>query len=160
MRYQGWLRVSLCVLLVLEWKLGSFWSAFLSVISLCGHAMPTMWALCMHAKLLPLCLILCDPMDHSLPGSSVHGIFPAGILEWVNISSSRGSSRLRDWTLISCVFTLQMESLLLSYLESPPCWPWMALHLWGAPSYILPVKRHECALSPSQEWELLGGGWS
>ena len=35
-----------------------------------------------------LCLTLCDPMDHSLPGSSVHGIFLARILEWVAISFS------------------------------------------------------------------------
>ena len=34
----------------------------------------------------------CDPMDYSLPGSSVHGIFQARILEWVAISFSRGSS--------------------------------------------------------------------
>ena len=42
------------------------------------------------------CLTLCDPMDCSLPGSSVHGIFQARVLEWVVISFSRGSSRLRD----------------------------------------------------------------
>ena len=38
------------------------------------------------------CLILCDPMDCSLPGSSVHGIFQERVLEWVAISFSRGSS--------------------------------------------------------------------
>ena len=38
-------------------------------------------------------------MDYSPPGSSVHGIFQARILEWVAISSSRGSSRSRDQTL-------------------------------------------------------------
>ena len=38
------------------------------------------------------CLTLCDPMDCSPPSSSVHGIFQARILEWVAISSSRGSS--------------------------------------------------------------------
>ena len=37
-----------------------------------------------------LCLTICDPMDCSLPGSSVHGIFHARVLEWVAISSSRG----------------------------------------------------------------------
>ena len=42
------------------------------------------------------CLILCNPMDCSLPGSSVHGISQARILEWVAISSSRGSSPPRD----------------------------------------------------------------
>ena len=39
---------------------------------------------------------LCDPVDCSPPGSSVHGIFQARILEWVAISSSRGSSQLSD----------------------------------------------------------------
>ena len=38
------------------------------------------------------CVTLCDPMDCSLPGSSVHGIFQAGVLEWVAISFSKGSS--------------------------------------------------------------------
>ena len=44
---------------------------------------------------------LCDTMDCSLPGSSVHGIFQARILEWVAISFSRRSSRPRDWTWFS-----------------------------------------------------------
>ena len=42
------------------------------------------------------CLTLCDPMDCSPPGSSVHGILQARILEWVAISFSRGSSQPRD----------------------------------------------------------------
>ena len=42
------------------------------------------------------CLTLCNPMDCSLPGSSVHGIFQARIVEWIAISSSRGSSQPRD----------------------------------------------------------------
>ena len=42
-------------------------------------------------------------MCYSLPGSSVHGILQARILEWVAISFSRGSSKLRDQTRISCV---------------------------------------------------------
>ena len=49
-----------------------------------------------HAKLLQSCLTLCDPMDCSLPGLTVHGILQARILEWVAMPSSRGSSRLRD----------------------------------------------------------------
>ena len=44
----------------------------------------------------------CDPMDCSLPGSSVHGISQARILEWVAISFSRGSSQPRNRTHISC----------------------------------------------------------
>ena len=49
------------------------------------------------------CLILCDPMDCSLPGSSVHGIVQARMLEWEAILFSRGSSWLRDWTWVSCI---------------------------------------------------------
>ena len=44
---------------------------------------------------------LCDPMDCSLPGSSVHGIFQARVLEWVAISFSRASSQPRDWNRVS-----------------------------------------------------------
>ena len=46
---------------------------------------------------------LCNPMDCSLIGSSVHGILQARILEWVAILFSRGSSWLRDWARISCI---------------------------------------------------------
>ena len=49
------------------------------------------------------CLALCDPMDSSLPGSSVHGIFQAGVLEWVAVSFSRGSSQRKDQTWVSRV---------------------------------------------------------
>ena len=49
-----------------------------------------------------LCPTLCDPMDYSLPGSSVHGILKARILEWVAIPFSRGSSRPRDQTPVFC----------------------------------------------------------
>ena len=42
------------------------------------------------------CPTLCDPMDCSLPGSSVHGIFQARVLEWVAIAFSRGSFRPSD----------------------------------------------------------------
>ena len=48
------------------------------------------------------CPTLCDPMDCSLPGSSIHGIFQARVLEWVSISFSRGSSWPRNWTGVSC----------------------------------------------------------
>ena len=56
-----------------------------------------------------MCLFLshvqhfCDPMDCSPPGSSVHGILQARILEWVAIPFSRGSSKPRDRTQVSCI---------------------------------------------------------
>ena len=43
--------------------------------------------MCVCVRTLQSCPTLCDPMDHSLPGSSVHGIFQARILEWVAISN-------------------------------------------------------------------------
>ena len=49
------------------------------------------------------CPTLCNPMGCNIPGSSVHGILQARILEWVAISFSRGSSRPRDRTQVSCI---------------------------------------------------------
>ena len=53
------------------------------------------------SEIAQLCLTLCNPMDYSLPGSSIRGIFQARVLEWVAISFSRGSSWPRDWTWVS-----------------------------------------------------------
>ena len=54
-----------------------------------------------YSEVTQSCPTLCDPMDCSLPGSSVHGIFQARVLEWVAISFSRGSSQPRDQTGVS-----------------------------------------------------------
>ena len=67
----------------------------------------------MCAKLLQSCLTICNPMDCSLPGSSVHGILQARILEWVAISYSRGSSQLKDQTHVSCVSYAGRQALYL-----------------------------------------------
>ena len=58
------------------------------------------------AKSLQSYLIFCDPMECSLPCSSIHGILQIRILEWVSISFSRGSSCPRDGTRVSCVFCI------------------------------------------------------
>ena len=55
------------------------------------------------AKSLQSCLTLCSPLDCSPPGSSIHGILQARILEWVAISFSRGSSQPRNRTQVSCI---------------------------------------------------------
>ena len=60
------------------------------------------YPMCVHAKSLQSCPTLCDPVDCSLPESSVHGILQARILEWVAMLSSRGSSLPRDRICISC----------------------------------------------------------
>ena len=51
---------------------------------------------CMHVQSLRSCLILCDPMDYSPPGSSVLGILQVRIPELIAILSSRASSQPRD----------------------------------------------------------------
>ena len=53
----------------------------------------------------------CDPMDCSPPGSSVHGILQTRILKWVAVSFSRGTSRPRDRTQISCIQFSSVQSL-------------------------------------------------
>ena len=60
----------------------------------------TGWSKAKQSEVSQLCPTLCDPMDCSLPCSSIHGIFQARVLEWVAISFSRGSSLPRDWTLV------------------------------------------------------------
>ena len=57
---------------------------------------------CCYCLVAKLSLTLCNPMDYSPPGSSVHGVFQARMLEWVAISSFKVSSRPRDQTSISC----------------------------------------------------------
>ena len=59
--------------------------------------------LCCLCLVAQRCSTLYDPMDSSLPGSFVHVILQARMLEWFAISFSRGSSRPRDWTCVSCV---------------------------------------------------------
>ena len=54
-------------------------------------------------KVIQSCLTLCNHMNCSPPGSSVHGILQATILEWVVVPFSRGSSQPRDWTQVSCI---------------------------------------------------------
>ena len=75
------------------------------------------------------CPTLCDLMDCSLPGSSVHGIFQARILDWVAISFSVGSSWPRDWTRISCVSWINRYMLLSRFSHVWRCaTPEMAAH--------------------------------
>ena len=59
------------------------------------------WSEVKWSEVAQLCPTLCNPMDRSPPGSSVHRILQARVLEWVAISSSRGYSLPRDWTRVS-----------------------------------------------------------
>ena len=69
-------------------------------------------------------------------GSSVHGITQARILEWAAISSSRGSSRSRDWTHIPVSCIGRWILLPLSYLGSPPTWHPANI------KFVLPMPYH------------------
>ena len=68
------------------------------ILSLCSVT----YYLC-RSEVTQLCPSLCNPLDCNLPGSSVHGVFQAGVQEWVAISFSRGSFQSRDWTWVSCI---------------------------------------------------------
>ena len=68
--------------------------------------------------LLLNCSVMSISIDYSPPGSTVHGILQARILEWVAILLSRGSSWHRNQTLVSCISCWQADSLPLSHLRS------------------------------------------
>ena len=63
---------------------------------LSGHGFSLKVIHLLHVKLVQLCLTLCNPMNYSPLGFSRHGIFQAGVLQWVTMPSSRGSSQPRD----------------------------------------------------------------
>ena len=75
------------------------------------------------------CPTLCDPTDHNPPGSSVHGILQARILEGVAMPSSEGSSQPRDRTHVSyCFLHWQMGSFTTRPTWETPFWaPWTDL---------------------------------
>ena len=75
----------------------------LTMVMLTSARWYLIWALKSESEILQSRLTLGDPMGCSLPGSSSHGIFQAGVLEWVAVSFSRGSSQPRNWTRVSCL---------------------------------------------------------
>ena len=80
----------------LTWRI---WVLQSLTINQSSHMVSQNGCCCLVAK---SCLTLCNPMDCSLPGSYVHGILQARVLEWVSISSSWGSSQLKDQIHVSC----------------------------------------------------------
>ena len=97
------------------------------------------------AKSLQSCPTLCDPMDCSLPGSFVHGILQARILEWVAMPSSRGSFWPRDWTCSSCA-----SCIAGGFLTAEP--PGKPSKPWG---YLYSFPQCEGLLSPAPRTEPL-----
>ena len=103
---------------------------------------PPQWDACVRVKSLQLCPTLCDPMDCSLPGSSVHGILQARIVEWVTMPSSRGSSRRKDQTCLSYISWVGRQFLYQEWhLESAP-----------HPSGIHDVKHLDLVQSVGKKW--------
>ena len=102
---------------------------------------------------------VCDAMHCSPPGSSVHGVFQAMILEWVAISSSSGSSQPRGGTHVSCVFCngrqvlchgvtwgahiLQQLAIIMWYLVSP-----VLIYLIIGSLYLLALSFNPLSHSP------------
>ena len=74
-----------------------------------SHSVCVCVCVCVCVLVIQLCPTLCNPIDYSPPGSSVHGILQARILEWVWFPSSRGSSQPRD--LIQGSPALKADSL-------------------------------------------------
>ena len=93
---------------MVRWSVITYWWSVSEIFVLFYSSVLTANVLCSVAQSCPT---LCDPKDLSPPGSSVHGIFLARILKLVAISSSRGSSRPRDWTCISCVSCIGRQVL-------------------------------------------------
>ena len=109
------------------------------------------------------CPTLCDPMDCSLPGFSVHGILQARVLEWGAIAFSRGSSRPRDRNWVSCIggrhFNLwATREAPKKTLRKVPIYHMQTEHLLKealCSLYIVslkPVPPLKLILSPFQKW--------
>ena len=143
-----------------SWLSGS-WRSFLYTSSVYSYHIFLISSISVkkESEVAQLCLTLCDSMDCSLPGSTIHGIFQARILEWVAISFSRRSSWPRDWTQVSHMvgivgrrFTIwatrkdQSQRNQKSNCQHPldhrkskrvpekhlPYWLWQSLWLWGS----------------------------
>ena len=108
--------------------------------------------LLLNAQSLQSCLTLCDPMDCSLPGSSVHRILQARILEWVAMPSSRESFLPRDRTHVSSTSYIAGEFFTTEPPGKPT--PWWSL-------FVLPSTQNPMYNSQTQSsWlhtDLSGG---
>ena len=97
------------------------------------HALKPFWENLLEGWWRALCLsfvlsyfssvqLFCNPMDCSPPGSSVHEVLQARILEWVAMPSSRGSSQPRDPTRVSCLLHGKWGSCLENPRDGGACW--------------------------------------
>ena len=98
---------------------------------------------------IQFCPTLCDPMDCSPSGSSVHGILQAGILEWVAISFSSRSSWPRDQTSISCRQPPELQAHSLP--TEPPGKPTCQCRRWD------PGREHPLVEEMVTHFSILAG---
>ena len=106
---------------------------------------------CVHSKPLQWCPTLCDPVGSSPPGSSVHGILQARILEWVAMPSFRGSSQ---------GLNLRLLCLLLMWVFNKST-TWEAQSMYR---FYLPLSRDffspcQNLLADCQGWKRMHIGW-
>ena len=101
-------------------------------------------------EVIQSCPTLCNPMDCSPPGSSLHGILQARVLEWIAISFSRGSSWPRDQTQVSCIAGRRFT--LWATRESQEAFPFPFSissfgFLWSCCIFSLRTHQPDCPLS-------------
>ena len=123
------------------------------------------------------CPTLCNPMDCSPPGSSVHGILQARTLEWVAICFSKGSSRPRDWTQVSRIagklFTIWatrprsipktvISNVSLAVLtQGHTAIEWRSQDWnWGESHTALTLFLHSYSVTPRVGWLAWGSQWA
>ena len=109
---------------------------------------------------LPLqsCVSLCDPMNCSPEGSSVHGILQARILKWVAISSSKGSSQPKDWTHVSYVSCSGRGFFTTSATWKPHRYRYISSVQWLSRVQVFATPRtaaHQASLSITNSQSLL-----
>ena len=97
-----------------------------------------------------MCPILCDPMDCSLPGSSLHGILQARVQEWVAISFSRGSSQPRNRTQVSCIVSKTLYHL--SHHGSPKVKSLSRVRLFATPWTVAHQAPPSMGFSRREYW--------
>ena len=120
-----------------EWIQVYVW--FESLLSTWNYHNIANWLWKKESEVTQLCPTPCDPTDCSLPGSSVHGVFQARVLEWVASSFSRGSSRPRDWTQVSHTVGRCFTIWATRKLKCPTLWPHGLYSPWNSPSQSIGV---------------------
>ena len=149
----------------LGWKYISVLHLYLCILYICIYTFSNyLYIYTAAAELLQSCLTLCDPLDCSPSGSSVHRIFQARILEWL---ASRGSSQPRDQTHVSYVSCIGRKVLYhWRHLGSPYIYVYVHTHThvmmncikysWQAPIYMCMYTHTHTHTHTEKEGRLLG----